>query len=98
MINFNTVDFSERRSEEVMFLLTLSVVQITNPIRKRIAIRNGFRNVIRSFVNRPKVKLEVICHADKLGDMLAQNELCIRPCMQITAQGSICVPTPTFWS
>ena len=55
MINFNTVDFSERRSEEVMFLLTLSVVQITNPIRKRIAIRNGFQNVIRSFVNRPKV-------------------------------------------
>ena len=29
------------------------VVQITNPIRKRIAIRNGFRNVISSFVNRP---------------------------------------------
>ena len=29
------------------------VVQITNPIRKRITIRNGFRNVIRSFVNRP---------------------------------------------
>ena len=29
------------------------VVQITNPIRKRIAIRNGFWNVIRSFVNRP---------------------------------------------
>ena len=32
------------------------VVQITNPIRKRIAIRNGFRNVIRFFVNRPKIK------------------------------------------
>ena len=29
------------------------VVQITNPIRKRIAIQNGFRNVISSFVNRP---------------------------------------------
>ena len=29
------------------------VVQIPNPIRKRIAIRNGFRNGIRSFVNRP---------------------------------------------
>ena len=26
MINFDAVDFSERRSEEVMFLLTLSVV------------------------------------------------------------------------
>ena len=25
MINFDAVDFSERRSEEVMFLLTLSV-------------------------------------------------------------------------
>ena len=25
MINFDVVDFSERRSEEVMFLLTLSV-------------------------------------------------------------------------
>ena len=31
----------------------MHVVQITNPIRKRIAIRNGFRNVIRTFVNRP---------------------------------------------
>ena len=29
------------------------VVQITNPIRKQIVIRNGFWNVIRSFVNRP---------------------------------------------
>ena len=29
------------------------IVRITNPIRKRIMIRNGFRNVIRSFVNRP---------------------------------------------
>ena len=29
------------------------IVQITNPIRKRIAIQNGFRNVIHSFVNRP---------------------------------------------
>ena len=27
MINFDAVDFSERRSEEVMFLLTLSVFQ-----------------------------------------------------------------------
>ena len=26
MINFNVVDFSEHRSEEVMFLLTLSAV------------------------------------------------------------------------
>ena len=41
-------------------------------------------------------KLEVICHADKLGDMLAQNELCIRPWMQITAQGPFCIPPPTF--
>ena len=31
------------------------LVEITKPIRKRIAIRNGFRNVIRSFVNRPRV-------------------------------------------
>ena len=31
------------------------VVQVTNPIWKRIAIRNGFRNVIRSFENRPNV-------------------------------------------
>ena len=31
-------------------LVNAHVVQITNPIRKRIAIRNGFRNVIRSFV------------------------------------------------
>ena len=31
------------------------VVQITNPIRKRIVIRNGFRNVICYFVNRSKV-------------------------------------------
>ena len=31
------------------------IVQITIPITKRIAIRNGFRNVIRSFVNRPHV-------------------------------------------
>ena len=31
------------------------VVQITNPFRKRIAIRDGFQNVIRSFVNRPWV-------------------------------------------
>ena len=29
------------------------VVQIMNPIRKRIVIQNGFRNVIWSFVNRP---------------------------------------------
>ena len=27
MINFDAVEFSERRSEEVMFLLTLSVVR-----------------------------------------------------------------------
>ena len=33
----------------------MHVVQITNPIRKRIAIRNGFRNVIHSLVNRPIV-------------------------------------------
>ena len=32
------------------------VVQITNPIRKRIVIRNGFRNAIRSFVNMPSIK------------------------------------------
>ena len=31
-------------------------VQIPNPIRKRIMIRNGFRNVIRSFVNRPTIE------------------------------------------
>ena len=31
------------------------VVQITNPIRERIAIRNGFQNAIHSFVNRPVV-------------------------------------------
>ena len=35
------------------------VVQITNPIRKRIAIRNGFRNVIHSFVNRPIVYIAI---------------------------------------
>ena len=35
--------------------LRTHVVQITNPIRKRITFRNGFRNVIRSFVNRPSV-------------------------------------------
>ena len=29
------------------------IVQITNPIRKRIVICNGFQNVIHSFVNRP---------------------------------------------
>ena len=29
------------------------VVQITNPIRKLIMIRNSCRNVVRSFVNRP---------------------------------------------
>ena len=29
------------------------IVQITNQIRKRIVIQNGFRNVIWSFVNRP---------------------------------------------
>ena len=28
MINFDAVDISERRSEEVMFLLTLSVLNI----------------------------------------------------------------------
>ena len=28
MINFDAVDFSERRSEEVMFLLTLSVLKL----------------------------------------------------------------------
>ena len=33
------------------------VVQITNPLRKWIAIRNSFRNVIPSFVNRPNVIL-----------------------------------------
>ena len=32
-------------------------VQTTNPIRKRIAIQNGFQNVISSFVNRPNVSL-----------------------------------------
>ena len=37
------------------------VVQITNPIRKRIAIRNGFRNVIRSFVNRPSDFIKPSC-------------------------------------
>ena len=35
--------------------------------------------LIKSVVYDYKKKLEVICHADKLGDMLAQNELCIRP-------------------
>ena len=30
MINFDAVDFSERRSEEVMFLLTLSVYRLQN--------------------------------------------------------------------
>ena len=29
--------------------------EISNPIRKRIVIRNGFRDVISSFVNRPYV-------------------------------------------
>ena len=29
------------------------IIRITNPIRKRIVNRNDFRNVIRSFVNRP---------------------------------------------
>ena len=33
--------------------LRTHVVQIMNPIRKQIAIRNGFRNMICSFVNRP---------------------------------------------
>ena len=28
MINFDAVDFSERRSEEVMFLLTLRILRI----------------------------------------------------------------------
>ena len=36
--------------------LWMHIVHITNPIKKRIAIRNGFRNVIRSFVNRPSVR------------------------------------------
>ena len=31
MINFDGVDFSERRSEEVLFLLTLSVVPCLKP-------------------------------------------------------------------
>ena len=53
------------RSAQILFMIgpafafacerTYSVVQITNPIGKRIAIRNGFRNVIHSFVNRPFV-------------------------------------------
>ena len=34
------------------------VVKITNPIRKRMAIRNSFRNMIPSFVNRPNVILQ----------------------------------------
>ena len=38
------------------------VVQITNPIRKRIAIQNGFRNVIRSFVNRPIISIHESPH------------------------------------
>ena len=32
MTNFDAVDFSERRSEEVMFLLTLSVVSLSTCI------------------------------------------------------------------
>ena len=40
------------------------VAQITNRIRKRIVIQNGFRNVIHSFVNRPKdaVKIPFVVH------------------------------------
>ena len=32
MINFDAVDFSERRPEEVMFLLTLSVYILYRPV------------------------------------------------------------------
>ena len=50
------------RSAQILFVIGTAfqcmwthvhVVQITIPITKRIAIRNGFRNVIHSFVNRP---------------------------------------------
>ena len=37
--------------------LRTHVVQITNPIRKRVVIRNGFQNVIRSFGIRPRENL-----------------------------------------
>ena len=46
---------SDSWSERRLQCLWTHVVQITNPIRKRIVIRNGFRNVICYFVNRPKV-------------------------------------------
>ena len=38
------------------------IVQIMNPFRKWIAIRHGFRNVLRSFVNRPSISCQ--CPAD----------------------------------
>ena len=41
------------RSGRWLQCLRTHVVQITNPIRKWIVIRNGFGNMIRSFVNRP---------------------------------------------
>ena len=47
--------------------LRTHAVQITNPIRKRIAIRNGFRNVIRSFVNRPSVYTCLTCWGKSYG-------------------------------
>ena len=37
----------------------IHVVQITIPIRKRIAIQNSFRNMILSFVNRPSNSLKL---------------------------------------
>ena len=42
--------------------LRTHIVQITNPIRKWIVIRNDFRNVICSFVNRPIIGYTRLWH------------------------------------
>ena len=38
MINFDVVNFSERRSEEVMFLLTLSVLRISTTTKNSMPV------------------------------------------------------------
>ena len=57
------------------FVFTMGKIRLSNQERVRITIRNGFRNVILSFVNRPIVNAYFI----SLGFLLGGVEFSISP-------------------
>ena len=61
------------------------VVQIMNQIRKRIAIRNGFWNVILSFVNRPHIQPYLAPLPSSLGEAHALSLQRPSPCTPVVS-------------